>query len=113
MRAVAIVTQNAAHGPAIDVAINAILPGIDLEGQQCFARLDHHPRPLVHFFRPGLQGRALSREPGPGRHDRLDKTGTLTFGRPEVQTIVPTEGVSPEAVLGESASNRDLARDCS
>src|ERR1700730_17941725 len=25
----------------------------------------------------------------------LDKTGTLTFGRPEVQTIVPTEGVSP------------------
>ena len=34
----------------------------------------------------------------------LDKTGTLTFGRPEVQTIVPTEGVSPEAVLEAAAS---------
>jgi Cu+-exporting ATPase len=31
----------------------------------------------------------------------LDKTGTLTFGRPEVQTIV---GVSPEAVLEAAAS---------
>jgi P-type Cu+ transporter len=34
----------------------------------------------------------------------LDKTGTLTFGRPEAQTIVPTEGVSPEAVLEAAAS---------
>src|SRR6266446_4290257 len=34
----------------------------------------------------------------------LDKTGTLTFGRPEVQTIIPTEGVSPEAVLEAAAS---------
>jgi P-type Cu+ transporter len=34
----------------------------------------------------------------------LDKTGTLTFGRPEVQTIVPTESVSPEAVLEAAAS---------
>src|SRR6266446_6503759 len=34
----------------------------------------------------------------------LDKTGTLTFGRPEVQTIVSTEGVSPEAVLEAAAS---------
>jgi Cu+-exporting ATPase len=34
----------------------------------------------------------------------LDKTGTLTFGRPEVQTIIPTEGVSPKAVLEAAAS---------
>src|SRR6202045_3830240 len=34
----------------------------------------------------------------------LDKTGTLTFGRPEVQTIIPTEGVSPEAVIEAAAS---------
>src|SRR6266481_3719223 len=34
----------------------------------------------------------------------LDKTGTLTFGRPEVQTIVPTGGVSPNAVLEAAAS---------
>src|SRR5258707_10907380 len=34
----------------------------------------------------------------------MDKTGTLTFGRPEVQTIIPTEGVSPEAVLEAAAS---------
>jgi len=34
----------------------------------------------------------------------LDKTGTLTFGRPEVQTIVPTGGVSPKAVLEAAAS---------
>jgi P-type E1-E2 ATPase len=34
----------------------------------------------------------------------LDKTGTLTFRRPEVQTIVPTEGVSPEAVVEAAAS---------
>ena len=32
MRAVAIVAQNAAHGPALDIAIDAILPGIDLDG---------------------------------------------------------------------------------
>jgi Cu+-exporting ATPase len=34
----------------------------------------------------------------------LDKTGTVTFGRPEVQTIIPTEGVSPKAVLEAAAS---------
>jgi Cu+-exporting ATPase len=34
----------------------------------------------------------------------LDKTGTLTFGRPEVQMIVPTAGVPPEAVLEAAAS---------
>jgi hypothetical protein len=51
---VARVAQNAAHGPAVDIAIDAILSGI---GQQCFARLDHYPRPLVHFFRPGLPAR--------------------------------------------------------
>jgi Cd2+/Zn2+-exporting ATPase/Cu+-exporting ATPase len=34
----------------------------------------------------------------------LDKTGTLTFGWPEVQTIVATDGVSPEAVLEAAAS---------
>jgi hypothetical protein len=50
MRAIAIVAQNPSHGPAIDVAIDAVLPGIDLERQQCFAHLDHDPRPLVHFF---------------------------------------------------------------
>src|SRR3954454_21502873 len=54
MRAVAIVAQNATHGPAFDVAIDAVLPGIDLERQQCFARLDDDPRPLVHVSRPGL-----------------------------------------------------------
>jgi Cd2+/Zn2+-exporting ATPase/Cu+-exporting ATPase len=34
----------------------------------------------------------------------LDKTGTLTFGRPEVQKVAATEGVSPEAVLEAAAS---------
>jgi cation transport ATPase len=50
------------------------------------------------------QGRALSREPGPVDTIVLDKPGTLTFGHPEVQTIVPTEAVSPEAVLKAAAS---------
>src|SRR5438552_14742754 len=59
MRAVAIVAQNPAHGPAVDVAIDAVLPGIDLERQQGFARLDHDPRPLVHLFRPGLHARVV------------------------------------------------------
>ena len=34
----------------------------------------------------------------------LDKTGTLTFGRPEVQTVTPAEGVSPDAVLDAAAA---------
>jgi P-type E1-E2 ATPase len=34
----------------------------------------------------------------------LDKTGTLTFGRPEVQAVAPIEGVSPEAVLDAAAA---------
>ncbi len=34
----------------------------------------------------------------------LDKTGTLTFGRPEVQRIVPADGQSREAVLDAAAS---------
>ncbi|MFB9773955.1 heavy metal translocating P-type ATPase [Sphingomonas yabuuchiae] len=34
----------------------------------------------------------------------LDKTGTLTFGRPEVQAIVPVAGVSLEEVLDAAAS---------
>jgi len=34
----------------------------------------------------------------------LDKTGTLTFGRPEVQAIVPVAGVSLEDVLDAAAS---------
>jgi Cd2+/Zn2+-exporting ATPase/Cu+-exporting ATPase len=37
----------------------------------------------------------------------LDKTGTLTFGRPEVQAVVPIEGVSAEAVL-EAASAAEI-----
>ena len=37
----------------------------------------------------------------------LDKTGTLTFGRPEVQGVVPAEGASPETVL-EAAAAADL-----
>jgi Cd2+/Zn2+-exporting ATPase/Cu+-exporting ATPase len=37
----------------------------------------------------------------------LDKTGTLTFGRPEVQAVVPIEGVSAEAVL-EAASAAEV-----
>src|SRR3954453_10833104 len=60
MRAVAIVAQNPAHGPTCDVAIDAVLPRIDLERQQCFPRLDHDPRPLVHFFRPGLHMRVVA-----------------------------------------------------
>src|SRR5215469_816988 len=59
MRAVAIVAQNPAHGPTLDVAIDAVLPGIDLERQQCFARLDHDPRPLVDFFWPGFHTRVV------------------------------------------------------
>jgi Cu+-exporting ATPase len=34
----------------------------------------------------------------------LDKTGTLTFGRPEVQQIIPIEGESAEAVLDAAAA---------
>jgi heavy metal translocating P-type ATPase len=34
----------------------------------------------------------------------IDKTGTLTFGRPEVQRIVSAEGVSAEAILAAAAS---------
>ena len=34
----------------------------------------------------------------------LDKTGTLTFGRPEVQNVVPANNQSPEAVLDAAAS---------
>src|SRR6266404_4154895 len=34
----------------------------------------------------------------------LDKTGTLTFGRPEVQTIVPADGVSETEVLDAAAA---------
>jgi len=54
MRAVAVVAQYSAHGPAFDVAVHASLPGIDLRGQQSLTRLDHDPRPLVHLVRPGL-----------------------------------------------------------
>src|SRR5439155_7754917 len=41
-----------------------------------------------------------------GRADTIvvDKTGTLTLGRPEVQKVVPVEGVSPEAVLEAAAA---------
>ncbi len=34
----------------------------------------------------------------------LDKTGTLTFGRPAVQAVVPVAGVGAEAVLDAAAS---------
>src|SRR5215467_11011420 len=34
----------------------------------------------------------------------LDKTGTLTFGRPEVQRVLPTDGATPEDVLDAAAS---------
>jgi Cd2+/Zn2+-exporting ATPase/Cu+-exporting ATPase len=34
----------------------------------------------------------------------IDKTGTLTFGRPEVQRIVSTEGVGTEEILDAAAS---------
>jgi Cd2+/Zn2+-exporting ATPase/Cu+-exporting ATPase len=33
----------------------------------------------------------------------LDKTGTLTFGRPEVTEVMPTDGVSADAVLQAAA----------
>ena len=39
MRAVAIVAQNPSHGPALDVAIDAVLPGIDLEPTTYYAVL--------------------------------------------------------------------------
>ncbi len=35
----------------------------------------------------------------------LDKTGTLTFGRPEVQKIAPAPGVSSETVLDAAAAS--------
>jgi Cu+-exporting ATPase len=35
----------------------------------------------------------------------LDKTGTLTIGRPEVQKIAPAPGVSPETVLDAAAAS--------
>ena len=34
MHAVAVIAQDAAHGPALDVAVHAGLPGIDLGGEQ-------------------------------------------------------------------------------
>lgn len=34
----------------------------------------------------------------------LDKTGTLTFGRPEVQAVVPAAGATSEAVLDAAAA---------
>lgn len=34
----------------------------------------------------------------------LDKTGTLTFGKPEVQAVVPAAGVSSDAVLDAAAA---------
>src|SRR5580658_10254605 len=34
----------------------------------------------------------------------LDKTGTLTFGHPEVQKVIPANNQSPEAVLDAAAS---------
>jgi Cd2+/Zn2+-exporting ATPase/Cu+-exporting ATPase len=34
----------------------------------------------------------------------IDKTGTLTFGRPEVQSIVPVAGVNADHVLAAAAS---------
>jgi Cd2+/Zn2+-exporting ATPase/Cu+-exporting ATPase len=34
----------------------------------------------------------------------LDKTGTLTFGHPEVQMVTPAEGESPDAVLDAAAA---------
>jgi len=34
----------------------------------------------------------------------LDKTGTLTFGQPEVQRVLPVDGVASEAVLDAAAS---------
>ena len=34
----------------------------------------------------------------------LDKTGTLTFGRPEVQQVSPAEGHTPDAVLDAATS---------
>ncbi len=34
----------------------------------------------------------------------LDKTGTLTYGRPEVQRVLAAEGMTPEAVLDAAAA---------
>ena len=34
----------------------------------------------------------------------LDKTGTLTYGRPEVQAVLPAEGVSAAALLDAAAT---------
>jgi len=34
----------------------------------------------------------------------LDKTGTLTFGQPEVQAIIPCQGILPEIIIDAAAS---------
>jgi heavy metal translocating P-type ATPase len=39
----------------------------------------------------------------------LDKTGTLTFGRPEVSHIIPAEGVSVDDLLGAAATAEALS----
>jgi len=39
----------------------------------------------------------------------LDKTGTLTYGRPEVQEVVPFEGHTPEELLAKAAALESLS----
>ncbi|MRT31085.1 cation-translocating P-type ATPase [Herbaspirillum sp. CAH-3] len=34
----------------------------------------------------------------------LDKTGTLTYGQPEVQSLLPADGIAPEALLDAAAA---------
>ena len=59
MRAIAVVAQNA-YAPDVDIAIDAVLQGIDLERQQLFTLLIYSPRPLVHLFRPGRHTREVA-----------------------------------------------------
>src|ERR1051326_2305657 len=59
MHAVAVVAEDAAHGPALDVAVNTGLPGIDFRGEQRFGRLDHGPGPIIHLLRPGFHMRVV------------------------------------------------------
>ena len=51
-----------------------------------------------------IKGGAHLENLGQLRAMALDKTGTLTVGRPEVTDVVPVDGVSPEELLGTSAA---------
>ena len=49
IHAVTVIAQDAARGSALDVAVHAGLPEIDLRGEQFLGRLDDGPGPIVHL----------------------------------------------------------------